>query len=55
VLETPFNENLALANNGCNSLVLSSLLAVRPRPGHAIQPGLRNEFHAGLQQAFGST
>ena len=26
VLETPFNENLVLANNGCNSLVLSSLL-----------------------------
>ena len=26
MLETPFNENLVLANNGCNSLVLSSLL-----------------------------
>jgi len=54
VLETPFNENLVLANNGCNSLVLSSLLGcaglgqVTP-----FSPGWRNEFHAGLQQAFG--
>jgi len=54
VLETPFNENLVLANNGCNSLVLSSLLGctasgqVTP-----FSPGWRNEFHVGLQQAFG--
>ncbi len=54
VLETPFNENLVLANNGCNSVVLSSLLGcaasgqVTP-----FSPGWRNEFHAGLQQAFG--
>jgi hypothetical protein len=54
VLETPFNENLVLANNGCNSLVLSSLLgctaAGQVTP---FSPGWRNEFHAGLQQAFG--
>jgi hypothetical protein len=54
VLETPFNENLVLANNGCNSLVLSSLLGCSA-PGQVtpFSPGWRNEFHAGLQQAFG--
>ena len=41
VLETPFNENLVLANNGCNSLVLVfAAWLCRDRPDHAIQPGL---------------
>ena len=54
VLETPFNENLVLANNGCNSLVLSSLLGCAATGEITpFSPGWRNEFHAGLQQAFG--
>ena len=53
VLETPFNENLVLANNGCNSLVLSSLLGCSASGITPFSPGWRNEFHAGLQQAFG--
>jgi hypothetical protein len=54
VLETPFNENLVLASNGCNNVVLNPLLGcfaqgqVTP-----LSPGWRNEFHAGIQQAFG--
>ncbi len=54
VLETPFNENLVLASTGCNSLVLASLLGcVTPGVATPFSPGWRNEFHAGLQQAFG--
>ena len=40
VLETPFNENLVLANNGCNSVVLASLLGCSAWAGHAIQSRL---------------
>src|ERR1700688_168151 len=54
VLETPFNENLILASVGCNNPVLNPLLgcfeAGQPTP---LSPGWRNEFHAGIQQAFG--
>ena len=54
VLETPFNENLVLASTGCNSLVLASLLGcATPGVATPFAPGWRNEFHAGLQQAFG--
>jgi len=54
VLETPFNENLVLASSGCDSLVLASLLGcVTPGVATPFAPGWRNEFHAGLQQAFG--
>jgi len=52
-LETPFNENLVLSSIGCNNSVLSPLLlcsAANPTP---LAPGWRNEFHAGLEQAFG--
>ena len=54
LLETPFNENLVLSSIGCNSDILSSLLACAA-PGEVtpLSPGWRNEFHAGLQQAFG--
>jgi hypothetical protein len=54
LLETPFNENLVLSSIGCNSDILSSLLACSA-PGQVtpLSPGWRNEFHAGLQQAFG--
>lgn len=54
-LESPFNENLIIASTGCNILFLAVLV---PPPGvpcvtGPITPGYRNEFHAGLQQAFG--
>jgi len=54
-METPFNENLIIANTGCNIPFLAALV---PPPGVScnlapITPGHRNEFHVGLQQAFG--
>ena len=52
-LESPFNENLVLSSQGCGSAVLSPLLACSPGVGTTLQPGFRNEFHAGLQQALG--
>jgi hypothetical protein len=52
-LETPFNENLVLSSSGCANDVLSPLLACAPGVTGTLQPGYRNEFHAGLQQAFG--
>jgi len=52
-LETPFNENLVLSSIGCNSDVLSPLLGCSAGSVTPISPGFRNEFHAGLQQAFG--
>ena len=52
-LETPFNENLVLSNNGCSNAVLSPLLNCSPGASGTLQPGFRNEFHAGLQQAVG--
>ncbi len=51
--ETPFNENLVLSNNGCASPVLNPLLACTVSGTTPFTPGWRNEFHAGLQQAFG--
>jgi hypothetical protein len=53
-LETPFNENLVLSSTGCKSDVLSPLLLCTPGANSILTPGFRNEFHAGLQQAFGS-
>jgi hypothetical protein len=52
-LETPFNENLVLSSQGCVSDVLSPLLNCTPGVSGTLTPGFRNEFHAGLQQAFG--
>jgi hypothetical protein len=54
-LESPFNENLVIASAGCSIPFLAALV---PPPGVScvtgpITPGYRNEFHAGLQQAFG--
>ncbi len=54
-LESPFNENLVIASTGCSIPFLAVLV---PPPGvpcvtGPISPGYRNEFHAGLQQAFG--
>jgi hypothetical protein len=58
-METPFNENLILASIGCNYPVIFDLQ--ESVPGGAcvssnippLSPGHRNEFHAGLEQAFG--
>jgi Carboxypeptidase regulatory-like domain/TonB-dependent Receptor Plug Domain len=52
-LESPFNENLVLSSQGCSNEVLSPLLLCSPGVSGTLQPGFRNEFHAGLQQAFG--
>jgi len=49
-LETPFNENLVVSSIGCNVAVISALVPCVPA---AVTAGFRNEFHAGLQQAFG--
>ena len=57
-LETPFNENLVLSSLGCLNPVVGALFAAENEgctSGTAtpLAPGFRNEFHAGLQQAFG--
>ncbi|HXB61731.1 MAG TPA: TonB-dependent receptor [Acidobacteriaceae bacterium] len=52
-LETPFNENLVLSSVGCGSNILAPLLLCSSGVSTTLQPGFRNEFHAGLQQAFG--
>jgi hypothetical protein len=52
-LETPFNENLVLSSIGCASDVLNPLLLCSSSSLTPLSPGFRNEFHAGLQQAFG--
>ena len=52
-LESPFNENLVLSSQGCGSAVLAPLLLCNPGVSTTLQPGFRNEFHAGLQQGFG--
>ncbi len=53
-LETPFNENLVLSSLGCNDPVINALMsAAGPCETAPLGPGWRNEFHAGLQQAFG--
>jgi len=52
-LETPFNENLVLSSIGCQSDVLNPLLLCGSNSLTPVTPGYRNEFHAGLQQAFG--
>ena len=56
-MESPFNENLVLASNGCNYPVIAAFqtlvsggACVTTTP---LSPGHRNEFHAGLEQAFG--
>ncbi len=53
LLETPFNENLVLSNQGCGSPVLNPLLACSAPEITPFSPGWRNEFHVGIQQAFG--
>jgi hypothetical protein len=53
VLETPFNENLILSNQGCGNPVLNPLLLCTSPNITPFSPGWRNEFHAGIEQAFG--
>jgi Carboxypeptidase regulatory-like domain/TonB-dependent Receptor Plug Domain len=52
-LESPFNENLVLSSEGCANPVLNPLLSCSPGVLGILQPGYKNEFHAGFQQAFG--
>ncbi len=52
-LETPFNENLVLSSVGCASDVLNPLLGCSSSTTTPLRPGTRDEFHVGLQQAFG--
>jgi hypothetical protein len=55
-METPFNENLILASNGCSDPVINALMTSTIAPCVTtvpLSPGTRNELHAGLQQAFG--
>ena len=55
-LETPFNENLVLASLGCNDPTVNALMTALqgyPCLTTPLKPGFRNEYHAGLQQAFG--
>jgi hypothetical protein len=52
-LETPFNENLVLSSTGCLNQVVADILGCASATPTPLAPGFRNEFHAGLQQAFG--
>jgi len=52
-LETPFNENLVLSSIGCSDVVLAPLLNCTLGVSGRLNPGFRNEFHAGIQQALG--
>lgn len=52
-LETPFNENLVLSSVGCSSSVLGPLLGCTSSTLTPVTPGYRNEYHVGLEQAFG--
>ncbi|WP_263381860.1 TonB-dependent receptor [Granulicella arctica] len=53
-METPFNENLVLSTNGCLDPVIQGVFQTLGSCVAApFNPGFRNEFHAGLQQAFG--
>jgi Carboxypeptidase regulatory-like domain/TonB-dependent Receptor Plug Domain len=52
-LESPFNENLILSSIGCANPVLNPLLLCSSSATNPLSVGFRNEFHAGLEQAFG--
>ncbi len=55
-LESPFNENLILSGTGCSNTVVNAIMSVAQGfacTSSPLTPGFRNEFHAGLQQAFG--
>jgi len=46
-LESPFNENLILASQGCNSAVIAALIPCTPAPN---RPGFRNDFQQSLSR-----
>ncbi|MGA8501976.1 MAG: TonB-dependent receptor [Candidatus Sulfotelmatobacter sp.] len=55
-LESPFNENLILSSLGCANPVLAPLLLCSSSlagTANPLTPGLRNEYHVGIEQAFG--
>jgi hypothetical protein len=52
-METPFNENLILSSLGCTNEVLAPLLVCSAPNPNRLSPGVRNEYHAGIEQAFG--
>jgi hypothetical protein len=52
-METPFNENLILSSLGCANNVLAPLLLCSAATPNRLSPGTRNEYHFGLEQAFG--
>ncbi len=65
-MESPFNENLIITGTGCNTPQVAAVMQLAEgfpcgevSPSGAIlplaplTPGFRNEFHAGLEQAFG--
>jgi len=55
-LETPFNENLVLSSIGCSNPAINALISTTTAPcvtTSPLSPGWRNEFHAGMEQAFG--
>jgi hypothetical protein len=54
-MESPFNENLIIASTGCSNPVIAFMVPPPNIPcvSGDIRPGWRNEFHAGIQQAFG--
>jgi hypothetical protein len=56
-LESPFNEDLILSGTGCSNPTVNAIMTVAQGgftcTSQPLVPGFRNEFHAGLQQAFG--
>ena len=55
-MESPFNENLVLSATGCLNPAVEAIMTVAQGfvcQDHPLEPGYRNEFHAGFQQAAG--
>jgi hypothetical protein len=55
-MESPFNENLIVASVGCDVPFVADLFLATTNnicTGAPVTVGYRNEYHAGLQQAFG--
>ncbi len=55
-MESPFNEDLILSGTGCTNPVVNAIMTVAQGfacTASPLTPGFRNEFHAGLEQAFG--
>jgi hypothetical protein len=65
-MESPFNENLIITSTGCTVPQVAAVMQIAQGfpcgitstsgatlPLQPLRPGFRNEFHAGLEQAFG--